>query len=608
MVNNPLLRSFIVVAILWYVIAALWGADMPLLGVPLSLGHSLLVVVAGGVAGAMVFLIAWFWGLGETMHRLLAHSTRGAMLSLGDFPPGPPPPERKRGDEFLSEDMSTWFGKYSQAHPKHGALLKAAAEVMLHKAIPASPVHGGHGGASLAKHSENVLRMALARAKGWQYEGHKNKSGKVVFPPMDHRYRFDPEDPVIPLCAYLHDIGKLACYQLQTDGTVEEIRPNHDEEGGKLLLSIPEYWDLPRPDRELVNISVSYYHHIPAMPLWCNDRIRAITEFLIMVDIETGKTEGEGNMEAAFRYMEAGEAAPYTAPAISPTLAAEMEAEIRRHDQLLNQDKPELSANQATIPSPAAPQAGNGAYYALLDLLAEPGRINGNDKNLRVGFKHGEWVYVSDAKLRSALANHLEDPSLSELPGRGQMHTFTLSLLEELQALGALMDSWGGMLFSPKRALFKMVVHGSGGKIVQEWPFTIIFKTSLIPHLASMPDCRYPPEIVGPGWGEVSALNKKGGGEQEGSPSLDEPVVDEVDLPVPNHADDMVTELRRVVDRLDPEVPFKILKENEDEWAYFPEGFITEKFALSPSDPAPEGAKWARGKEGLFLGIRTQLN
>lgn len=305
--KNPLLSSFVIVTAFWYGVLAIPSR---------ALLHEIPVYALKGV---WIALVGLFWGVlayavwlavvrANKQHALKSgDSRRGLSISLGDFPRGAPPPDRVPCNEpFLPVQLSTWFTAYQAAHSVHAELIRAVMEVYQTRALlPASPVPGGHGGATLMQHSLNALATILGMASSWRYDGHKNKKGLIVFPLIDGTYRFDATDPLIPLAGLAHDIGKITCYRQREDGLVEEVKPKHDTEGGKLLITLAAFWALPKGDRDTLNLALSFYHHINSLPLWADDRTRALTELLITADIRTGMAEGEKNMAAIHEDIDA---------------------------------------------------------------------------------------------------------------------------------------------------------------------------------------------------------------------------------------------------------------------------------------------------------------
>ncbi len=604
--NNPLLSSFVIVTAFWYGVLAIPSRAL-LHEIPLYALKGLWVALVGLFWGVLAFVVWLAVVRANKQHGLKSgDNRRGLSISLGDFPRGAPPPARAACSElFLPEQLSPWFTAYQAAHPAHVALLRAVMEIYLaHPSLPASPVPGGHGGATLMQHSRNVLATILSMAPSWRYDGHKNKKGQIVFPLIDATYRFDVTDPLIPIAGLAHDIGKITCYRQRQDGLVEEVRPNHDTEGGKILISLDEFWALPKGDRDTLNLALSFYHHINSLPLWVDDRTRALTELLITADMRTGMAEGEKNMAAMYEDLDA-------VPAWLEGQPDQEEKQIPAQalpDQATPTDR---AADAAAVP---ADENENWAWDQFEALLLEPGRINGNDKALRVGFKHGEWVYVNDAVLRTALAAVLDVPRLTEQAGRGQMSPFTRLLLARLARRGLLYQHHDGRDFSEKSALFKMVMHGTGGKIVQNWGFTMIFRATAFPAIAAMPDCKYPPQILGCGFGEHRAINKSGKPECEEPAEAPAQSIEAANNGIPIDADGIegaVRALRQAIASAEPP-SFKERTDQDGAWACYALDTLKSRVplaggweVLAGSDlPVEMDARWVRGASDLFLCLR----
>jgi len=603
--KNPLLSSFVIVMAFWYGILAIFSRA-PLHVIHVYAFRGLWIVLIGLCWGVLAFVVWLAVVRGNKQHGLQSgDSRRGLSISLGEFPRGAPPPARSPCSEpFLPEQFSAWFTGYQAAHPSHAKLMQAVIEVyQAHALLPASPVPGGHGGATLMQHSLNVLATILSMAPSWRYDGHKNKKGQNVFPLIDGTYRFDVTDPLIPIAGFAHDIGKITCYRQRQDGLVDEIRPNHDTEGGKLLVTLEEFWMLPKEDRDALNLALSFYHHINSLPLWADDRTRALTELLITADIRTGTAEGEKNMAAMYEDIDTlpawEEGAELPAPAIT-----------------VRSTSPNRTADVDSAPTPptdhfdpsGADENEGWAWDQFEALILEPGRINGNEKSIRVGFKHGEWVYVNDAVLRTALSTSLNAPRLTEQPGRGQMSPVTRTLLGRLSRQGLLYQHHDGRDFSEKSALFKMVMHGTGGKIVQNWGFTMIFKSEAFPSIRQMPDCKYQPRILGCAFGEHRAINKSGTPEAAQPAQSSEALFSGDEAPLDaDGIDGAICALKDSMAGADPPE----FKERTDEggvWACYALATLKTHIplvggwdALVGGLPDEKGVRWVRGASDMFL-------
>ncbi len=607
--KNPLLSSFVIVTAFWYGVLAIPSRAL-LHEIPLYALKGVWIALVGVFWGVLAYAVWLAVVRANKQHGLKSgDSRRGLSISLGDFPHGAPPPEKVSCSEpFLPETLSTWFTAYQDAHPSHAALLRAVMEIYQARVLlPASPVPGGHGGATLMQHSLNVLATILSMAPSWRYDGHTNKKGQIVFPLIDGTYRFDATDPLIPIAGFAHDIGKITCYRQREDGLVEEIKPNHDTEGGKLLITLDEFWALPKGDRDVLNLALSFYHHINSLPLWADDRTHALTELLITADIRTGMAEGEKNIGAMYEDIDA-------LPVWLEGQPVVVGVELPMQPIPVKATPTDRAADAAVAPTDSvqADENEGWAWDQFEALILEPGRINGNNKAMRVGFKHGEWVYVNDAVLRTALAAALNAPRLTEQAGRGQMSPFTRLLLARLSRIGLLYQHHDGLDFSEKSALFKMVMHGTGGKIVQNWGFTLIFKAAAFPAIAAMPNCKYPPQVLGCGFGEHRATNKSGKPEPEEPAQSIEAANSGNGIPLDAEGiEGAVHALRNAMASAEPP-PFKERTDKGGVWACYALDTLKSRVplaggwdVLAGSDlPIEAGARWVRGASDLFLCLR----
>lgn len=560
--SNPIVKSVIYVTLLWYILAAIFTGGnqilVTLLDLPGSLLFGLFYVAIGIPVGV---LIMWYSTLVSENHikrSLLPSSLRGIEFNIGPVIGLHQQPERTDDNEkeLIPSDIIQWYRNYKEKFPVHAELFLAVAQILRgNKHVPASPIPGGHGGASLELHSYNVLRESLKHRENFVYEGHRNKKGKIVFPRTNSLYQFDkPEDPLVPICALAHDIGKIECYRV-TGNHVTEIKANHDEEGGKLISSIPELWALTPEELNSVIICISFYHHISGIPIRIGDRARALAEFTIMIDIIAGKKEGEGDMESQFGFMEEENLPP------NPSEAAEQQALIEKYDAALaehaskpagyrgGQKRPSIHDNPdvevvGTDPFGAKPKVEQPAvehHRAVQPVAAtDPGTVNnirafgddnvptdaemalsfeafssvvmapgsfGKDASERIGFKSGEWLYIQDRSLRNKVGRSFNRPDV-QAETNGNIHAFTKAVLFKLYQLDALYYKHNGLTYSPRVALFNCEASIKGGKLIQ-LPCCLVVKASMFPAIAGLPDAQYPPRPVSPFKGEASAYAKK---------------------------------------------------------------------------------------------------
>ncbi|WP_220138111.1 HD domain-containing protein [Burkholderia sp. MBR-1] len=368
--------------------------------------------IAGGVSGFLIACLSIHLDRRYRFEELAPHSQAGLTTKLGIVPihleelesageriapaalasvarlaniitKKPKPPV-----EFLDE----WYLRFEKPFPKHTALMRKLEGVfMSYRHYPASHVVQGsrnHGGRSLLEHSVLVALLMEWNAPSFEYPIDRSKPH---LPLLDQNYRFNSHDPVIALAGMAHDIGKIECYQFEEDdpehlGAPIGSRPDHDRTGARCLARMPEFWDLPADDRDVLRLVVAHYHAPQEMPMATpkqvlSDRLHAILELLIKWDTEGSALENrEGAREA-------------------------------EHDKNA----------MATEPQAFKPQSQLGQRLKLWEVcqsvMNEAGRINGADKRRNVGWKYhfphlGKTLVflVEDAfvKLVAARAN-LED-------------------------------------------------------------------------------------------------------------------------------------------------------------------------------------------------------
>lgn len=579
--KNNLIRAHLVVVLFWFVLLFFVSHGFNLKLLAESGAYAMMVAGLGCISGIVLWIAFDVSRKGGILSKSGAHHERGVTSSIG-YVPVAWEPARGKVHETILVKRFPWWQAYSRRHPEHAAAMRAALGVMSsNPELPASPVPGGHGGATLIDHSFNVVDTMLEMAPKWVYRGHKNKKGEISFPLLDTtrtEYRFDRDDPILALTALAHDIGKVACYRIEDDGSVTEVRKNHDIEGARILRAIPEVMALPWKDRLALLTACEFYHHLGSIPYstWIDDRARSLVELLIAADIATGQREG-GVM-------------------------------VNDYEDLAEVDIPALSedmGNDAGVPAPAAAVAA--AHGSPLDIaysiLLEPGRVNGTNTSVRIAWKHGEWLYINDAKLRNAVAERLGDSDYAKLPHRGNMHPFTLELMAQLAANENLLQEHEGRKYSEKRAIYT-TKSAVPGKTPVESKFVVVAKTTAFPGLENAADCKAQPIIVGCSWGETAALNKNmaewefmgknGGAEQEqnrGGKGGNEPAqTDEVGLLIDAAATMKLPHAERTV--------------NGVAYLFFEEGLLKEEFPGASFCGEKFIRKTGADSGKLFIGVK----
>jgi hypothetical protein len=518
-----IVKSYLAVFFFWYAVLIMYGNGAN--GVTLlfdALINSILIILLGTFLGAMI-VYSYTWMEKESVRTLHKPGNfRGMVTDTGIFPCIKEPPagyDRNLTELFLNDRLNTWFVDYEAKNPIHAKLFRVVAGIYdAHNDVPASHIPGGHSGASLRQHCENVLTEMLQSSSKWRYTGHWGKSGKLLKKPDDPKWKYEDtlaKSPILPLLAYVHDIGKIECY-VEIDGKIKEVKLNHDTSGKRILIRMHEYWDLPDDEREILAMATSYYHHVGSLPLRCKDPVRAATELLIYIDITTGQKEGRGvdiyeDYGMGDQNLEFSEEVPTEEDERSlgiklgfiPSDAAQgedgqpiVDTQIIDDEALpaVNRVKPDNHAKAAWL------------YDIFISVLNEPYRINNNVADKRIGFKRDGLVYVQDLAWRKIAAERVDNNSLS-VDKPGQLSEASQLIIEELKNRGALFDNFNGKQYGIKNALFKVETYvpafkgSKGGKTVaNKWDYTLIFKSDVNGGLDSLADSPGEIEIISNSW------------------------------------------------------------------------------------------------------------
>lgn len=545
MMNQGLITAWFFVTVFWAVFLSLF-AGTQLWALPLFLGWAFAVVAIAVLLGfGGWYLFRGLYRAGEVSDVMGGFDNGEVTINLGGVPYHDGP-VRGKADPLQVFAGAINLESYRKAYPAHAALLEAMLRVMASKPnLPASHVPGGHGGATLIQHSVNVLKAMRSACVDWKFEGHKNKDGTFWYTVMPKNgvsyHAFSPTDPILPLAAFGHDIGKTFCYVEDGQGGVSEKtvcafdfvgsilnsdknmkkKVPHDTEGARLLRRMPELWELPREDVSALLVAVGYYHKVGQIPTsdWITDRAHSLTELLLYADVQAGMME-DGGLHPVSGAENVPRVAVAPAAPVSPVsgvaavaepVAVATQLEATRENVLPDVAEGNESAQPAALSSEAL---DDYQYELFMEVLADENMINGKDARQRIGFKFGDWLYISDMKLRDAMMKKTKDPSYvltlndSGEQARGQMHDWTKRLLKRLEEQGLLMVEFGGARFSHKRALFNTVstTEGHAGK---EERFVMVVSSGILKRLRSLPDCKTPPRITGCSWGDKAAINKK---------------------------------------------------------------------------------------------------
>lgn len=413
MVKNPLLKSVVVVTGTWWVILTV-ASKQPFAGLSKAAVSFTSAIAAALVGFGAVFLLSHI-GRRATISNIKGTQNRGLSISMGTLPVGIGPPDRINGTSLEEDEtrLSRWYQVAKLKHPAHAKLFEACLQIYArHHDLPAAPVRGGHGGIPLFNHALHVAEVTLELAETWAYDGERAVKGELRIPLTDPEYVFDRNDPLIPVLAMAHDIGKIECYS-DVDGNLKEFRQDHDMVSGLMLARTPETWRLEPEDRTDLLLAVSHYHHPSYLPTHASDRVRAIMSLLIAADVRASTEEGIPDIAKAWKEL----------------------AEQPTDNELI--------------------------WQVFTDLIAAPGSINGQDRDNRIGYKNGAFLYLFEEKTRHAIAKAMGNERAAEKSSRMKdgRYRITDMLMQALEEQGLLYSTHKGKKYSHAKALFKVTFN-----------------------------------------------------------------------------------------------------------------------------------------------------
>ena len=444
----------------------------------------------------------------------------------------PPRLPGSRLDLERTHPLRAWAGRVRETHPELHSLFSAIVDTMAaYPDCPAAPVRTGHGGRNLFEHSLVVVEQIVVLARTFQFDGGRSKDGRLVAPILDPQFQFDPDDPLIVLLAFAHDLGKLECYRRDaTTGRIEELHRDHDRIGRLMLARMPELWALENPDRQVLLYAVGYYHRPQDMPKYVDDRARALMELLIVADNAAGK------YESAHPVWARAPAAALGAPSVA---AAE----------------PQPDREQASTTGPPTPRTTENSQTeldswettlvkAFLSIIALPKAINGHVEQV-LAYRWDDLLYFEEHRLRAAIAHELDDEALMRTKKGDGRFQVTEDLMRALRKLGVLYREYEGRTFSEKRRhLLRELADGTQVTRPERASTTGLTKSTPRSDdhrqagrarrgTRSAGNCRLKPRIVGPLYGKSSAINKNApsanGGTAAATPPIDDDDSDEGD-------------------------------------------------------------------------------
>ncbi|MBU2785120.1 metal-dependent phosphohydrolase [Acidithiobacillus ferriphilus] len=423
------------------------------------------VIGVFGIATAAALLLEWH-GIHRVARGLRGMESRGASTTLGIIPEKAPPPRTKSKaardrlaallDQFdrEREDLSA---KAQAKHPpesstkepveggepatakKYGALDTAPVRAFLaaggHMAelflavfsildasdLPASPKMGSHGDNDLVTHS---MRLAILMANHWREVNgvHQTVPGDVAKPAQSRAY----SEALAIVTGLAHDIGKVQTFQRGPEGIT--VIGLHDMIGGRMLATLPEYWDLNDDyQQRIMAQAIRYYHHPRSYPGAGNTRRGIVTD------------------KAVTQLMEAIRRADYAAGAIEGR-AEEVMADYLAEDELPERDLDEQ------------------VWETFLAILAKDrDAINHKSPQRRIGYKQGPVLYLIEKVVRERIVDDLSiTRSDYTEANNGNPGKLIRVIADRLRKQNALITNIMGREASPAGAAVYVAFHGVG--------------------------------------------------------------------------------------------------------------------------------------------------
>lgn len=521
-ISTTLPGSVLVVTATWTIVFGVLS-DVSLLKLPVFWGYGVLTAIGGILLGITAYILYTRFieqdrsslpADGNTAVKVLLYTsadpTKGGIRRI-DAPFALKTPPRAPMTRQLLAKLRTWPGydAYVSRYPEYAAVFNAIAAILAARQdVAASHVPGGHAGLNLFDHSLNVVRAASRMAGRYRYYG-LYRNGKLMRPVADPKgyYAFKDDDPIIPIAALAHDLGKLISYEVIEGKTTKKMEA-HDIPGRRLLSLVPELYALPTEDKHAICMAVGLYHHIHGGVAdglyrdgvfysdWISDRIYAMIHFLEYVDIQTGRIESGQKPLPFFEPQSIGSEDPEAAqeaPKADPTAQADTPATPSAPE--------ETASGEGT--------SEDGLYFQwFVELI----RQNARKKTGAIAHRYNGWVFVDDTQWRKWLritGKPVANPeSLLRQPSPGVIHPITLELLRELADKNLLLLTAGDKHYTYKSALYHVSMEKQDGTTgIRQ--FVIVVSENICPEARRLPESKFPLTPQRSSFGEQRALRTK---------------------------------------------------------------------------------------------------
>lgn len=146
-------------------------------------------------------------------------------------------PTEEGGEEPSSEESPALLRRLALLPAVHRELIDQIIGVLA--AHPDAYVGPGHK-TTLLEHSLNVLETSLSREES-------------------------ETEPLLPVAAIAHDMGKITSFQRQKDGSWKRVGW-HDKESARILATLEAWWRLPDLERKSLSLALRYDHSSGDIP------------------------------------------------------------------------------------------------------------------------------------------------------------------------------------------------------------------------------------------------------------------------------------------------------------------------------------------------------
>ena len=389
------------------------------------------------------------------------------------------PVELQQGDLF-ERLIGPHLGQTArQRHGQHLAVFDALACVMLHPhCLPTPAGVDMHGGRSLLTHTLLVFALMAQRVYSYIYmPGH----GRLA---IDINFKLDPLDPLIPIVAMTHDLGKIRKMVCPEGSGRLILLPGHDSQAARDMAQVLELWapEIDPEDRRIVLTLLAYYGRVADMPVRkmkagerpvvTSDRMHALVGLLAECD----------RLASA---IELGAAYQFDAPAVT----IEVQAPVEEVVEPVN------------------------LFHSLAKFFVMAMPVNARSPVRSVGFKrkdpdfskNRDVVIIDELEFVKAFASFLGKPELSAREGKSSALTkLVLELLDERGFLFRFDEGSGVALRPATSCLYKIAFRNADAPPDAE-PTLLLSSAFLVdvtewPNMAKLqgyPNCLSVPSFAG---------------------------------------------------------------------------------------------------------------